>query len=500
MNRYLIALGFATLIGCSSSSPSSTAGGGSGGNATVCVAGQQVSCACVGGLHGAQACNADGSGYLTCVCPMGVAGASGGGGGGASGGGAVTPDLGDAGSSGEAGESSMSAGGGGTDSGGGGPTAFRAITILPDAENDSERVTGFFCSSPKACVISTDPFGDAGHIYASDGQAITGTPVSGDKAEATLLGTIGTVSFLGFSQIGAQLIAHVSGAEGGLVTATGDVTKAASWKSGLIAADVGAFGLNTQFGISRNAGHTTMMTKGRIWDTTATPGATAAWTNIYSPQAAPPIPADIADQRTADPTLCDTDPSVSFSPDLTQSLYVAADLSLVVTPSGAVNQFGDDPAGVCISTDGGHSFHNAAFIGVDIGAGPLGVTCTSKDHCVAYGGIDSTAGSTYIYVSTDASKGARSHWAAATTPTLSDGTEFRSAAFAPDGMHGWIVGATGAPKALLFTTTDGGATWTDASPTIAALAQGNRLHSVYAFDENHVWIGGENGILLTSGD
>ena len=84
-----------------------------------------------------------------------------------------------------------------------------------------------------------------------------------------------------------------------------------------------------------------------------------------------------------------------------------------------------------------------------------------------------TDGSTYIYVSNDASHGATSHWTAATTPALADGTEFRSVAFAPDGLHGWIVGATGDPQGPphFFTTADGGAAIGQIhTSTIAALA------------------------------
>jgi hypothetical protein len=35
----------------------------------ACVPGQQIACPCPGGTEGAQACNADGTGYDICVCP-----------------------------------------------------------------------------------------------------------------------------------------------------------------------------------------------------------------------------------------------------------------------------------------------------------------------------------------------------------------------------------------------------------------------------------------------
>lgn len=57
---------------------SSGANGGSGGSDAVCAPGQQVTCPCVGGVDGVQACNSDGSGYEPCQCPdEGVAGTAG---------------------------------------------------------------------------------------------------------------------------------------------------------------------------------------------------------------------------------------------------------------------------------------------------------------------------------------------------------------------------------------------------------------------------------------
>ena len=295
-------------------------------------------------------------------------------------------------------------------------------------------------------------------------------------------------------------MARVIGAENAFVSATGTVTSATSWTGVEGVSNTSDFGINGQYGWGTNGSRWTLVSAGRIWEATSAPGPTTVWTNVYSPQANPPIPANIADLRAADPTLCDTNPTVEVSPDLTQATYVAADASLIVSPSGAVDQAGDDTAGVCISVDGGHSFHHAEFTGVAAGAGPVGVDCTSKDHCVAYGGVSETPSSAYVYVSTNASMGATSTWTKATTPMLADNTQLRSVAFAPDGKTGWLVGITAAKGSLLFTTSDGGATWTDATGTITTQTQDNPLHMVYAFDATHVWIGGENDTLITSGN
>lgn len=55
--RQLILVIAVTFVGCSS-------------EPRVCVAGQQVACACPGGAAGAQACADDGSRYLACDCPV----------------------------------------------------------------------------------------------------------------------------------------------------------------------------------------------------------------------------------------------------------------------------------------------------------------------------------------------------------------------------------------------------------------------------------------------
>ncbi|HEX3853803.1 MAG TPA: DUF4215 domain-containing protein [Polyangiaceae bacterium] len=91
MNRSIFAFGCLVLFACGSSSPAGSGGsGGTGGasggfggalgngagtSSTACIPGQQISCACANGSRGAQACNADGSGYLACTCATGNGGA-----------------------------------------------------------------------------------------------------------------------------------------------------------------------------------------------------------------------------------------------------------------------------------------------------------------------------------------------------------------------------------------------------------------------------------------
>ena len=379
----------------------------------------------------------------------------------------------------------------------GGAAAFRVVK-LPASD---DRVTGAYCSSAKACVIATSVFGGVGRLYATDGQKITGTLLNGDSKLAESLGTLGTIGFNGFSKVGDRLIAHVGGAGASFVSASGDITKAASWsavKIGTLGAG-GTFGLNQQMGIGTRDDRWVQFNFRQIYETNDAPGAGALWTPLWSP-VSPAVPSNFEALKRADPKLCDSDPGVSISPHLTQPAYVAPDLSVILYPSGARNQRGTDSPGVCISTDGGKRFYHVEFKGLEDGEGPLGVTCPTINKCFAYGGLDSAPKSTFVYVTADAQKGVNSTWTKAKLPNLREDSKFRNLAFAPDGSNGWLVGWSGSSDTLLLQSTDGGMSWKDATSSIRALAPGVRLHAVYALDATHVWIGGEGGTLLTTGN
>ena len=378
-----------------------------------------------------------------------------------------------------------------------GNAAFRAIKL----PGDDERVTGAYCASAKACVISTNVFGGAGHIYATDGQKITGTLVTGDSKFAEKLGTLGELNFDGFSKVGNRLIANVEGAGGSFVSATGDITQAASWTSvkiGTVSGD-GTFGLNQQMGIGTKDDRWVHFTFRTIYETTDAPEPGALWSALWSP-VSPSVPSNFESLRKADKTLCGSDPGVSITPRLTQAAYVAPDLSVILYPSGARNQRGDDTPGVCISTDGGKRFYHVEFKGINEDYGPLGVACLNSSKCWAYGGLDNAPESAFVYFTIDAQKGVNSTWTKAKLPSLREDTKFRSIGFAPDGVNGWLVGWSGSGDTLMLTSTDGGASWKDATSSVRALAPNARLHSVYALDAAHVWIGGEKGTLLTMGN
>lgn len=96
----------------------------------------------------------------------------------------------------------------------------------------------------------------------------------------------------------------------------------------------------------------------------------------------------------------------------------------------------------------------------------------------------------YVQRTTD---GGRTWRAVALPSSVADRTLALNAAFfAPDGQHGWIVGYDfDASAALGLATTDGGATWS----VLSGLGK-SKLYSGFALDATHVWVGGEQGVLL----
>jgi hypothetical protein len=373
---------------------------------------------------------------------------------------------------------------------------FRSVP-LPDS---GERVTGIFCTSTTSCLIATDGAMDLGHVYLTDGQTITATPITGDYEFAQGLGTLGIVNFMGFSHLGEDLIVHIDGAGNALVTA--DVSKLDTWTADTLGIPDGSssFGANQQIGFGMKEGRWVYFRRATIYETTDAPGPGALWFPIWSPSSPGEIPSNFLELYKNDPKLCAAEPSVSISPKLTQAGYVAPDLSVILYPAGSRNQNSTAGPGVCLSTDGGQRFFHIAFADIPDDLGPLGVGCASDNLCFAYGGLEYEPDSVYIYVTKDAQKGVDSSWVRATLPALKEDSRFRSMAFSSDGFSGWAVGASGSSSSLVLTSSDGGATWTDQTSVVRALAPDSRLHTVYVFSNEHVWIGGENGVLLTSGE
>jgi hypothetical protein len=383
------------------------------------------------------------------------------------------------------------------------PTPLHKVAGLTD-----ERVTGIYCApGASTCVLSaTGGSAETTHISSFDTTKVNATRlVVSDQALADLSGLVGNVEFLGLSKVGDKVVARLDKAPHGFVSATGDPTVAGSWsKVKLGTAQPSDMALNAQYGFGFD-GTTWVQMRNSFIYTATTPAisASTSWTTTWSPGGAPDIPGDLQAKKTADATICDTEVAYSVSPRPVQAGYVAANAEIVLYGAGVVNQSkAPDGAGICISTDQGKTFHIVKLAAEETAGnrGPTTLTCISKDHCFAAGGQVFQDNSAYIYFSTNASAGAASTWKKATFPKLStvNNTFINAIFFAPDGTHGWAVGAQDSTKALLLQTVDGGVTWTDASESVAGLGSNQELYAGYALDATHFAVGGKAGNLFST--
>lgn len=235
---------------------------------------------------------------------------------------------------------------------------------------------------------------------------------------------------------------------------------------------------------------------GAVAETGDVPGPRAVWTDIWAPGwPTSPIPADLpADQ-------CQDGPRAARRPARIQVAYAQ--------PHGDFLAYGARPtyaAGpeVCVSRDGGHSFYPTPLPDVPPSAAffqPDGVHFLDDTVGFAWYGSNVTAGASYLYRTDDG--GATFARVDLPRPVDTASIELNHMFFAPGDRVGWLVGANfdeGAP--LLLKTTDAGRTWRDvggralASATYAA-GGNSRLMTGMAVDEDHLWVGGEWGVVLS---
>ncbi len=305
---------------------------------------------------------------------------------------------------------------------------------------------------------------------------------------------LGEVQFLAIDDTGAGWIARLKLAEP-FVIATDDPTAASSWSL----VEVGTSEGESDFDVLNNqelvragsGGDWLYIYSGVMWHADQAPSSSTAWTGRWAPNRIPTFPANYDELKDGDPTLCDADPVVAISPDMGQLGFASADLGFLIYPAGGVNQLSTDPPGVCVSHDGGGTFHQVPFegLGEDV-VGPFAVHCVDPDRCWAFGGLNFDDAPAYVYYSLDASADAPT-WDSAQVPSEVDADHPRALAMAPDGRNGWLVGDRG----LVWRTADGGATWTDAGAALTAVAADVDWTTVFALDADHVWLGGDDGIL-----
>jgi photosystem II stability/assembly factor-like uncharacterized protein len=235
---------------------------------------------------------------------------------------------------------------------------------------------------------------------------------------------------------------------------------------------------------------------GVLWSTTGTPSATSSWDPVWAPERTPTIPDPIPDGA------CDLGPRPEngelpyrygyVSPDGQRQLYLMR----------------IRPPRVCLSEDAGRSFYPVVLpsppeggAGPDgNGLGPYGIVFTDAMHGWIYYGNDLQDDSAYVYRTTDGGH----TWSLGALPTalLAPGARvaLTNLFFAPDAMHGWVVGySSNDTNPLLLRTDDGGAHWSDISTSVRGapgVHSPQKLYSGFALDATHIWLGGDQGLVL----
>jgi hypothetical protein len=231
---------------------------------------------------------------------------------------------------------------------------------------------------------------------------------------------------------------------------------------------------------------------GRFWQSPKSPDGLTKWAETWAPGATPPVPSPLpAGACQAATLLVDPIPS--------PQIYRSPDGSRIVYPGDLASTGG--VVGVCLSTDGGKTFAPVAFPGVPASAqrAPTVLEFADATHGVALFADDagSVAGQAYAYLTAD---GGQTWTAGALPPVVTSGGAAIRGAFGAAGSGetwavGWLSGAETLP--LLLQSTDGGATWTDRSATLAANpASHHRLYVGFALGAGDVWVGGDSGALL----
>lgn len=381
-----------------------------------------------------------------------------------------------------------------TTGGGPGTPGWTAVPLIDDT-TDPERtifrtgndlISGIYFSSLDDGLVTTigdeQTFGNGGAVFKATQKQVTNVLFGGNRNGLCLLGTI---NFLGIEKLDDRIVA---------LTHACDIV---SSKDGGASFDIEANGVD-QFGIqqvlamrSRADGTFAALNSRYFAKTSGAPGPNSIWDDVYAPEAVPttpnPLPAD----------QCQQGPTGSV-PIQRGRVHVSQDGQFV-----AYSATQDDEAVVCVSHDGGVSFFPKKMTGVGedaAGFPPSGVAFTSPTVGIAFWGNNIYPGQQYILRTTDAGE----TWTAVAVPAdvAQKSIEFQNAFFAPDGQSGWIVGYNYENSiALMLKTTDGGLTWSSASGDLAAkvnAAGGGKLFTGFALDANHLWVGGERGVLMAN--
>ena len=378
---------------------------------------------------------------------------------------------------------------------GAGTTGWTPVALIDDNSDPAntvfrggnDLVTGIFFSSINAGWVTTagsnESFQNGGAVFKATQKQITKILFSGNRDGLCQLGSI---DFHGIDKNADGFVALayacdvIASHDGGQ---TFTITPALAGDS---------FGIESVLAMRTRATDTLMVSEsGYLSVTNGAPGPNALWTDIWAPEAVPTIPDPVPANE------CQGAPH-SGVPTQHTSVYVSPDGNLVAYVA-APNM---DPQ-ICLSTDGGKTFFPKLLPNIPDDAldfSPLGVTFANATTGIAFWGNSVYPGLAYIYRTTDTG----ATWTKVAVPAdyATRSIELASAFFAPDGMHGFIVGYDYDDSIpILLSSADGGATWKRSGGDLAAkvaAADGDKLFTGFALDATHIWVGGDHGILMAS--
>ena len=370
------------------------------------------------------------------------------------------------------------------DGGGGAWTVMN----LPST-HDTDTITGIFYSSPTAGFVVTvgGTGSNAGAVFATTATTVGAIAFDGDVSQSAG-GVLGGLDFQGILPTPAGVLVAV--------TDNNDLVSAPSLTSGAFTdvkngtTDIGGgqpagvyFGANLTVFADDGAG---------VINAPSAPSPNAVYTETYNAGSNPTVPNPIPNGDCLDPI----EVADSFQSGLSSATFSADGNTIAYTTLSDADAVPE----ICVSTDGGQNFLPTELTGKPQ-LKPGGIIFpkpSDTSTLIVYSGDMVNAGANYVLRSTDGGK----TFNPTTLPTGLTAKEMNlyGAFFLADGLHGWIVGYDGtADTGLALVTTDGGQTW-NADATVAAVtgAGVQRLHTVFALDTSHVWMGGESGTLISS--
>ena len=199
--------------------------------------------------------------------------------------------------------------------------------------------------------------------------------------------------------------------------------------------------------------------------------------------------------------------------------FMSHDGHTIVYSYGGFDQFGEArPLGVCRSTDGGKLFTVVRLPGAPPSQNQMVVILFANDdrHGIsAFANSNVQPSGYWLYRTADGG----ATWEKTPLPPHAGAADFEFGFTSPNGVM-WLAGDDAGGPAL-WRSNDGGATWTNQSQklrnafgtlanTAVTAANANvqvaanfryppgALHAGFAFDDNNIWLGADNGWLLYS--